>query len=150
MGSFKAGGIVVGSVAALGVTALVVQEAAPVAGPYYSADDIIRFFVQAGLLAAIVGPLVVNIITARRTAAKVEATAVKTDILVARVEEVKIATDGGLTAVKAEVLAMKAELATASALNAQLHIVIADLKAEREKAALAAVALATPTAPKKK
>lgn len=116
---------------------LALQNAAAV-GPSYTAAEVLTFFVAAGTLLGGLLSGIAGIIVAWRAGSKIEAAAKKTETLVTAVQEVHAVTNSNLSAVKAE-------LTTSNALNASLRDIISDLKAEREKAAIA-VALATPVA----
>ena len=105
----------------------------------YTGPEILGFIAAAGVLVTALGAVIVNIIVALRTTTKIAAVEQKTDGLINQVHEVHTLTNSGLAAVKAE-------LATANALNAELRGAVADLKAEREKTALAVATAIVPGA----
>lgn len=114
---------------------MTIQDAAAVA-PTYTLPEIAAIFAGIVTVIAAMGASVVNVVVALKQGTKIDAAAVKTDALAAKVEEVHNVTNSGLSAVKAE-------LKTSNELNSQLREIITDLKAQRGKAEVA-TALATP------
>jgi len=95
----------------------------------YTAPEILTFIAALGVLLTGLGAVIVNIIVAVRTGAKLDVTLSETKGLVSQVKEVHTLTNSNLSAVKAE-------LAIAAAQIQALRDVIQDLKFERSKAAL--------------
>lgn len=124
------------------MTIFALQDAVPVATGY-TAGEVLTFFAAGGVLITGLGAVIVNIIVALKTGAKLDAAvadraalSTKTDTLVAKVEQVHVLTNSNLSAVKAE-------LAAAAAQIHSLRELVTDLKSERNKADVAH-ALATP------
>lgn len=106
----------------------------------YTAPEILTFIAAIGVLVTGLGAVVVNIIVALRSGAKIDVALAETKGLVSQVKEVHTLTNSNLSAVKAE-------LATAAAQIQALRDVIQDLKSERSKAALAAALHTTVNVP---
>lgn len=102
----------------------------------YSAAELLTIIAAIGVLVTGVGAVIVNVIVALKTGAKIDLSIKKTEGLSHQVQEVHTLTNSNLSA-------LKAELATALAQITSLHDVVQDLRGERQKAAVA-VALATP------
>lgn len=103
----------------------------PAIAASYTAGEVLLFFGAASGIIAAIGAVLVNVIVALRTGSKIDEGAKKTDGLIVAVEKVHEVTNAGLSAVKAEVASVRAELATVIAVNVELRDIIADLKAER-------------------
>lgn len=109
----------------------------------YTSAELLTIIAAFGVLVTTIGGVAVSIITSSRNGRKTDNVAVvvaetyaETKAVAGKVEQVHTLTNSNLSAVKAE-------LATAVSKIESLHDVVKDLKAEREKASVAA-ALATP------
>lgn len=106
----------------------------------YTASEMVMVIGAFGVLIGGLGAIIVNIVVALKTTHKIDEGLKKTDGLASQVKEVHTLTNSNLSAVKAE-------LALATAQIASLHEVVMDLKAEREKMAIAAQLRYPPSTP---
>lgn len=102
----------------------------------YTAPELLTIIAAVGVLVAGGAASIVSIIVALRTGGKLTVVESKTDALIGKVDQVHEVSNSNLSA-------LKLELSTANSQIGQLRELVMDLKAEREKAAIAA-ALAIP------
>lgn len=106
-------------------------------GQNYTAGEVVTFFAAGGVLITGLGAVIVNIIVALKSGNKLDDSLANDVALAGAVKEVHTLTNSNLSQVKAELSKVVSQ-------NAALHELVAELRSERDKAAITAAALAVP------